>query len=327
MTILTLKPDALVVANFDYDTIYAHMGLNESGATIMEAPPAYINWAWSGYFGMGYYLYGTNLNTSFLNGWDTSDSPSGPKTLAKAAIQTTWANRVIPWFVAIAASDNTCTNAAVRILDTQTYLLDTTGIWTRQGYTQQFPSSCSGYTIVAGVTSAGYSCATLYNDTINVPAFPFCPTSGDWAAPSSVTSKYKYLHTNAAARVVVPDPSALRGVLVTFKSQIVSTNGSALNGTPKFLIQAGIDAGYDDWQVGEVGGKLEGAPYSPAIAASRWSYANVDGTFRDHYVATFTAADSYQDLTSAYSVGGGVSVQTAAQFAANMPNRAYQATL
>ena len=325
MIILTLKPDALALPDFDYDTIYPHMGLNESGAIIMEAPPSYINWAWGGYFGMGYYLYGSNLNINFLDAWDTSDYPSGPKTLAKEAIKTTWANRIIPWFVACAASDNTCTNAAIRIFDRQVYTLDNSGLWIREDYTNPFSSACTGYTIVAGVRSSPYTTANLYNDSINIPAFPFCPTSGDWAASSSDTSKYRYLHTTIGSRIVLSDPSLLRGALLTFKSQIVSTNGQPLNGVPKFLVQAGIDAGYNNDSPGS--NALEGALYSPAMAGSRWSYANVDGSFRDHYVATFTAADSYQDLTSAYSVGGGVSVQTAAQFAANMPNRAYQATL
>jgi len=327
MTILTLKPDALTVPEFDYATIYPWMGNNESGATIMEAPTIYQQWAWRGYFGMGFRLYGDNLNTTFLGAWNTG-TPAGSdtdKVNAKRDIQTTWANRIIPWFEACAASDNTCTNAALRVTNGQCYTLDDTGVWSRQGTIQSNVESCTGYTIVAGATSGGYACATLFKDTINVPAFPFCPTSGDWSASSSDTSKYRLLHTDLMSRITLSDPTALRGVLVTFESQLVSTNGSAFNGTPKFLIQAGCDAGYDNDIVGS--GILNGAPYSPGLGGGRWAYINTDGTRRRHYFATFLHANSSQDLTSTYNAGGGASVQTAAEFFANMPRRFYQPTL
>jgi len=112
MTIQRLRPDALVGTPFDYATIYPFMGLNEGGNNIMAAPVG-PQWPYKGVFGMGYYLYGTNLNTSFLGGWDTG-SPAGSdaaKVQAKDDIQVTWANRVLPWFEASPASDNTCTNA------------------------------------------------------------------------------------------------------------------------------------------------------------------------------------------------------------------------
>lgn len=135
------------------------------------------------------------------------------------------------------------------------------------------------------------------------------------------------LHSSATPGVVLTNPENVAGILVVFETQIISTDGNALNGTPKFLMQAGIDAGYDDWQVGEANGVLEGAPYSPAIAGSGWRLINTDGTRKKHYVGTFLHENSYQDLTSAYSVAGGVSVMTAAQFEANMPRRTYQNTI
>ena len=322
MTILTLKPDALTVADFDYATVYPFMGLNEGGNSIMSAPVG-PQWPLKGYFGMGYYLYGRNLNTYFLGGWDTS---SGPKQAAYDAIQTTWANRVLPWFVATPASDNTCTNAAVRVTNGQCYILSaSTGLWTRaDDYGQNFVTACTNYDVGGTTTSHGAS-ITVMTDSINIPAFPFCQTSADWAAASSTAGKYRLLHTGTTERIVIADPTDVAGVFCVFESQIISTNGSALNGVPKFLMQAGIDAGYDNDDVGV--GKLLGAPYSPAIAGSRWSLINTDGTRRKHYVGTFLHADSYQDLTSDYSVGGGVSVLTAAQFQANFPRRSYQATL
>lgn len=75
------------------------------------------------------------------------------------------------------------------------------------------------------------------------------------------------------------------------------------------------------------GTSLYGAKYTPAIGGSRWSYANPDGTRRKHYFGTFLHPDSYQDLTSAYNVAGGISKMTAAEFQANMPRRVYQNTL
>lgn len=322
MTIRTLKPDALIVADFDYATAYPHMGLNEGGNNIMGYSGV-AQWQYQGYFGMGYYLYGDNLNTSFLNGW-TTNTPE--KIAAKAAIQTTWANRVLPWFVATPATDNTCSNAAVRILNAQCYILSaSTGLWTRaDDYGRNFVTDCSTYT-VGGTTSAQGAAIKVMTDNINIPAFPFCPTSTDWSVLQTDTTKYRLIHGSATERIVLADPTDVAGVFCVFESQLISADGSALNGTPKFLVQAGIDAGYDDYAVGA--GVLEGAPYSPAIAGSRWSLINTDGTRRKHYVGTFLHADSYQDLTSDYSVGGGVSVLTAAQFAAKMPRRAYQNTL
>jgi len=332
MTILYLKPDALVVPEFDYSTIYDHMGNNESSAVLMEAPSSYVQWGWRGYFGMGYRLYGDNLNTTFLGGYDVTDPDQTKRDrliAAKAAIQTTWADNIIPWFCANAEATNRCTNAALRITGTQCYTLDDTGVWSRQGTAQSFAAACTGYTISSGATSGGYPCDNLYLETSNIPAFPFCPNNAHWGSIDTdppTTSKFRFLHTKAMERITLADPSKLRGVLVTFESQLVSTNGQAFNSTPKFLIQAGCDAGYGTYIVGGIG-LLEGAPYSPGLGGSRWSYANSDGTRRRHYFATFMAANSSEDLTSAYNVGGGVSKQTAAEFLANMPKRVYQPTL
>ncbi len=320
MTIQRLRPDALVGTPFDYATIYPFMGLNEGGNNIMAAPVG-PQWPYQGIFGMGYYLYGSNLNTSFLGGWTTTDAD---KIAAKAAIQTTWANRVLPWFEASPASDNTCTNAAIRILNGQCYIkLASTGRWYRADTGTYNAVNSTRYTI--GTTSGGATSLRVMTDSSNIPAFPFCPTSTDWASSSNDTTKYKVQHSSANARIVLADPTDFAGVFCTFESQLISTKGAALNGAPKFLVKAGIDAGYDNDGVGS--GLLNGAPYSPLIASSGWFLANNDGTRRTHYVGTFLHANSYQDLTSQYSVGGGVSVLTAAQFQANMPTRVYQAPL
>lgn len=321
MNILKLKPDALVVPEFDFSEIYPHMGLNEGGNTIMSSPVG-PQWPYKGFFGMGYYLYGSNLNTSFLGGWDTS-SPS--KIAAKATIQTTWANRILPWFVVTPGATNTCSNAGVRILNGQCYVLDaTTKLWSRQGYTINNVFACTKYN-TGGTSVSNGSSDLIMPDKINVPAFPFCPSPSDWSSPTSDTTRYRLVHGSSAPRIVVPVPQNVAGIMCVFESQLVSVDGNPLNGTPNFLVQAGIDAGYNNDIIGT--GLLEGAPYSPAIVGSRWSLANNDGTRRKHYVGTFLHADSYQDLTSAYNVAGGVSKSTAAQFQANMPHRSYQLTL
>ena len=199
MTILTLKPDSLIVPDFDYATVYPYMGLNENGANIMSAPVGQ-QWPYQGFFGMGYYLYGTNLNTSFLDKW-TTDTPE--KIAAKAAIQTTWANRIVPWFVASPASDNTCTNAALRILNTQCYILDsTTGVWSRSDNTVNNVLTTSAYTV--GGFTGGAAAIRVMTDNINIPAFPFCPVADDWAAADATTTKYRLLHgASTLNRVVI----------------------------------------------------------------------------------------------------------------------------
>lgn len=325
MTITTLKPDALVGTEFDYATIYEQMGINEGGLHIMSDPGTAQN-VRQAFFGMGYYLYGSNLNFYFLDGWDISDAPNGPKTQAKAAIQVSYANRVMPWFTASPTENNTCTNAALRILNGQCYLLSAaTGQWTRaDDYGNGFVPSCIKY--MTGATKISDN-ATLrvQTDQINVPAFPFCPTNTEWAAATTDTTKYRLLHGSATNSIVLSDPSDLAGVFCTFESQLVSADGNALNGTPEFLAQSGADAGYDDDAVGS--GRLLGALYQPAIGGGRWSLINNDGTRRKHYFASFIHPDCYQDLTSAYNVAGGVSKMTAAAFQANMPKRVYQRTL
>ena len=326
MTIQRLRPDALVGTPFDYATIYPFMGLNEGGNNIMAAPVG-PQWPYQGVFGMGYYLYGTNLNTSFLGGWNTG-SPAGSdaaKVQAKEDIQVTWANRVLPWFEASPASDNTCTNAAIRILNGQCYIkLTSTGRWYRADTGTYNTVKSTRYTI--GTTSDGATSLLVITDQSNIPAFPFCPTPSDWdLSSSSDTTKYKVQHASANARIVLADPSDVAGVFCTFESQLIPTKGSSLNGAPKFLVKAGIDAGYNNDAIGS--GLLNGAPYSPLIASSGWFQANNDGTRRTHYVGTFLHANSYQDLTSYYSTHGGISVLTAAQFQANMPTRVYQAPL
>lgn len=328
MTIITLKPDALVGTEFDYAAIYEQMGLNESGLHIMSDPGTAQN-VRQAFFGMGNYLYGSNLNIYFLGGWDVTDpNPTIQDQLiaAKAAIQVSYANRVMPWFVASPTENNTCTNAALRVLAGQCYLLSaSTGQWTRSdNYKNGFVQSCIKY-MTGGTKISDNATLRVQTDQINMPAFPFCPTNTDWASASADTTKYRLLHGSATNSIVLSDPSDLAGVFCTFESQLVSADGNALNGTPEFLAQSGADAGYDDDAVGS--GRLFGAPYQPAIGGGRWSLINNDGTRRKHYFATFIHPDCYQDLTSAYNVAGGISKMTAAAFQANMPQRVYQRTL
>ncbi|MBP9100799.1 MAG: hypothetical protein KBF68_05345, partial [Nitrosomonas sp.] len=141
-----------------------------------------------------------------------------------------------------------------------------------------------------------------------------------------VVRKIYYLKLQDLFSASLTNPENLGGVLCTFDSQLISCDGLSFNATPKIAVQCGVDAGWDSDSVGSPGA-LYGAPYSPAVADSRWVLANADGTRRTHYVATFLHPDSYQDLTSAYAVGGGKCVSTVAEFQANFPKRIYQPTL
>lgn len=330
MTIKRLKPDALLGTPFDYDTIYPFMGLNEGGRAIMGAPatppPTGPSWPLKGFFGMGYHLFGDNLNDSFLNGWDTSDAPDGPKTLAKAALQARWANRVVPWIGFTPSSNNTCTNAALRVMNAQCYIKSAaTGIWTRADVGTNNLKSVTMFPVGAFSPSDG-AARRIFRGGVNIPAFAFCPTPTDWATESASTGKYRLIHGPTMARVVLTDPEDVAGIMCTFETQLISADGNSLNGTPEFLANAGADVGYDDDLEGGTGA-LYGAPYTPAIGGGRWSLINNDGTRRTHYFATFRHPDCYEDMSSDYRGNGGDPLLSAAEFSANMPERIYQQQL
>ena len=331
MTITTLKPDALVGTEFDFTDIYPHMGLNESGAVLMGYSGS-ANWPLQGFFGMGYRLNGDNLNTTFLNGWNVSAPDAAGKQAAKDAAIAAWWNRIMPWFGCYPEATNTCTNVAIRILNTQCYVLETdTNAWRRVSNLNNFLQSATLWDLAGTFTSAGAAKAVYPSDNINIPGFALCPTPADWASASTLgdTTKYRMMHAPVvpAGRLTV-DAQKIAGVFCTFESQLVSTNGAAFNATPKILVQCGADALIDEGsEGGGAGTSLYGAPYTPAIGGSRWSYANSDGTRRKHYFGTFLHPNSYQDVTSAFTVAGGKSKMTAAEFQANMPRIVYQNTL
>lgn len=327
MTIVTLKPDALVLPDFDFATIAPFMERTEGGKNLMGYTGfnGYGSWTYGGVIGMGNRLKGDNLNTYFLSGWDTSTQA---KLDAKNAAIASWWNRIAPWFSACPASGNTCTNAAVRITGAQCYVLsNVTGLWSRVGgYAQQNVNSSTKYQLLGASTAyvSGGASARIFSDSINIPALPFCPDSADWSNASPVTTKYRIIHTATMGKITV-DAQTVGGVFTCFDSQLVSTNGQALNGNPDFLVECGVDAYINDDGLGT--GTLLGAPYVPNIGISAFMQMNSDGTRRRHYFGTFMGTNTYQDPTSAYRQAGGVAVLTYAQFQANMPSRVYQSTV
>jgi len=109
MSIITLKPDALVLPDFDFATVAPFMERTEDLKTLMgySGFNGYGSWTYGGTMGMGYRLKGDNLDAGFLSGWDTS-TPA--KLDAKTAAIASWWNRIVPWFSACPATANTCTN-------------------------------------------------------------------------------------------------------------------------------------------------------------------------------------------------------------------------
>ena len=320
MSIITLKPDALVLPDFDFATVAPFMERTEDLKTLMgySGFNGYGSWTYGGTMGMGYRLKGDNLDAGFLSGWDTS-TPA--KLDAKTAAIASWWNRIVPWFSACPATANTCTNAAVRITGAQCYVLsNVTGLWSRVGgYTQQNVNSSIQYQLLGGSTayvSDGASTG-VFSDSINIPAFPFCPNGADWSAADGTTTKYRIIRTGTMSATI--DAQTVGGIFTCFDSQLVSTNGQPLNGVVDFLIQCGADAYINNDNLGI--GTLLGAPYVPAIGLSAFMKINSDGTRRRHYFGTFLGTNTYQTATSEYMVNGGVSALTSAQFQANMPRR------
>ena len=198
MSIITLKPDALVLPDFDFATVAPFMERTEDLKTLMgySGFNGYGSWTYGGTMGMGYRLKGDNLNANVLTWWDTSTQA---KLDAKNAAIASWWNRIVPWFAACPATANTCTNAAVRITGAQCYVLsNVTGLWSRVGgYTQQNVMTCKKYFLLGSSTnyvSDGPSIG-VFSDSINIPAFPFCPNSSDWSGTGSPdTTKYRIIH-------------------------------------------------------------------------------------------------------------------------------------
>ena len=321
MSIITLKPDALVLPDFDFATVAPFMERTEDLKTLMgySGFNGYGSWTYGGTMGMGYRLKGDNLNANVLTWWDTSTQA---KLDAKNAAIASWWNRIVPWFAACPATANTCTNAAVRITGAQCYVLsNVTGLWSRVGgYAQKNVMTCKKYFLLGSSTnyvSDGPSIG-VFSDSINIPAFPFCPNSSDWSGTGSPdTTKYRIIHT--ATMSVTIDAQTVGGIFTCFDSQLVSTNGQPLNGVVDFLIQCGADAYINDDNLGV--GTLLGSTYIPAIGISAFMKINSDGTRRRHYFGTFLGTNTYQTATSEYMVNGGVSALTSAQFQANMPRR------
>ena len=321
MSIITLKPDALVLPDFDFATVAPFMERTEDLKSLMgySGFHGYGSWTYGGTMGMGYRLKGDNLNANVLTWWDTSTQA---KLDAKNAAIASWWNRIVPWFAACPATANTCTNAAVRITGAQCYVLsNVTGLWSRVGgYAQKNVMTCTKYFLLGSSTnyvSDGPSIG-VFSDSINIPAFPFCPNSSDWSGTGSPdTTKYRIIHT--ATMSVTIDAQTVGGIFTCFDSQLVSTNGQPLNGVVDFLIQCGADAYINDDNLGV--GTLLGSTYTPAIGISAFMKINSDGTRRRHYFGTFLGTNTYQTATSEYMVNGGVSALTSAQFQANMPRR------
>ena len=199
-------------------------------------------------------------------------------------------------------------------------LSNVTGLWSRVGgYTQQNVNSSIQYQLLGGSTayvSDGASTG-VFSDSINIPAFPFCPNGADWSAADGTTTKYRIIHTGTMSATI--DAQTVGGIFTCFDSQLVSTNGQPLNGVVDFLIQCGADAYINNDNLGI--GTLLGAPYVPTIGISAFMKINSDGTRRRHYFGTFLGTNTYQTATSEYMVNGGVSALTSAQFQANMPRR------
>jgi len=325
--VITLKPDALILPDFNFATVSPFMEKTEAGKTLMgyTGYNGFGSWTYGATIGLGIRPKGDNLNPSFLSNWATDTQPQRD---AKAAAIASWWNRLSPWFSACPATGNTCTNAGIRITGAQCYVLNNiTGLWSRVGgYVQRNVMTSPKYFLLGASTayvSDGAS-ARIFSDAINIPAFPFCPNSADWNTADPTTTIYRIIHATTMDKIVI-DASTVGGVFAYFDAQLVSTNGQAFNATPDFLIECGIDAYINDDGPGT--GSLLGAPYVPNIAISAFKSLPSDGSRGRYYIGTFMGTNTYKDNSSQFQQNGGIGALTSSQFQSNMPSRVYQPTL
>lgn len=273
----------------------------------------------------GAYIYqGARLNGDSAPWW-WSDDLSNPGT-----ILTDWWNAINMWAVVFVHKDNTTTNAAVALYDAQLYvLLESTGQWTRIDNSNGRPQYPHGFYALNDLSTAGYSAGTMRaHPATGRAGWNNVPTSGDWAASSSDTAKYRIAH-NALIPPVAVDGSDVIGVFATLKAHTFSLNGNALNGTTKLYLQVGSDIKPTTSSTLN-SGALTGVFYWPGCGAGNLIQVPADGSSVRVSFCTVGGSGFSTNIDGANDSVYGANNQvylTHAEIAANLPILKFNTTL
>ena len=191
-----------------------------------------------------------------------------------------WWNAVNAWAVIFPHSTNTNTNGAVSIFDTQLYvLLTSTGKWTRiDNGNGSFPFVFPYYNTDTG---AWQQAGSWFNDPLySRQATAVVRTAGDRGSAATIPgdeAKFSYAHNTLTGWKSI-DGSDVAGVFATCKARLFSLSG-ALNGTPKIMMDIGVDFAPETTSVLNTG-ELAGLTYWPGSGGSNWIQLPNDGSIQ-----------------------------------------------
>jgi len=281
--------------------------------------PAY-DWESNAYISMGNRMHGNNLNTD----WTTLYSGVANYSTLRAM----WWTDIMGWVWLHPAADNTCTNAAVKVYDFQIQIFNTsTQSWelvSTPSAGREFRSSI-WYDLPTNSVSGG-ACDLIYSDRYNLPAFSNVKVAGDRAAAATIPgdeAKFWANH-NSISRAAVPDPSLVGGIALMCKAKLVSSNGAALNGTPKIMMALGCDA-YPDHTATINTGLFTGVFIPPSMTIGAFSKVT---TTEKVILATSALlrtpvteilVQTTSDYQQSFPAGAYPQCMSAALFAANVP--------
>lgn len=281
--------------------LIAQMGSTER--TLYGPPP--FSWADQAFFARGRVAHGSSCPSAFLDGMTQLDVNGVP------ICKNMYWNAFTPWIVAIPESDNTCTNAYIKISKIRCYILSLrTGLWTR------FGAIGSGYPYITPTKwkydySVSYGSATVIYDRDGAPCYWPWHTVG----PEQVM-----LHNGIIAKGPI-DGEDYGGCFVICESQLVAPIGAAFDATPRYALQLGADL-YPDMDTSLNQGSIAGRTYVPGVGGGAFKSIPTNGTPRLHYfITTNNAAITTTNGTSDYQIANGAAsmYMSNAELAANMP--------
>jgi len=248
-------------------------------------------------------------------------------------ILTSYWTGINAWAVISVADTNLCTNAFVKIYDTQLYtLLTSTGSWKRVDNTNGRPRYAFDWYPLANFSSSSAG-SSYYDPTDNKVGWSNVPTSGDRVAPdvgSPTNAKYRTLHNNLMLPVDVVDGSDVIAVFATCKVQLFTVDGTAFNATPKFMCNLGVDFKPTAASVLNAG-NLTGVNYHVGSGASASIQIPADGSSkRFSYITMWDTSTSINGVADSYyciANGNYAGALTVEQATNNLPLLQFNASI
>jgi len=240
-------------------------------------------------------------------------------------ILTSYWTGINAWGVVSVASTNLCTNAFVKIYDTQLYtLLASTGTWERVDGTNGRPKYALDWYPLANFSSSSTG-TNFYDPADGRVGWSNVPTSGDRSSADVGTptnAKYRTLHNSLMKPVNVADGSDVVAVFATCMAQLFTVDGAAFNATPKFMYSMGVDFKPNKDSVLN-SGNLAGVTYHVGSGGSASIQIPSDGTAkRFSYITMYdtnTSTNGINDSVYVLANNRYAGALTVAQAAANLP--------